>query len=81
MKLTRFGKLLIVAVVATALVSVIAPSVGLVMAIVLAVVGLFAFAEGFLGGSGGGGGAGAGRETWAQVGADRKRETLNRDRR
>ena len=81
MRLTRFGKLLIVALVCTAVVSVIAPNVGLVMAIVLAVVGLVALAEGFLGGSGGGGGAGAGRETWAQVGADRKREALRRERR
>jgi Na+/glutamate symporter len=81
MRLTRFGKFLIVAVVCTALISVIAPSVGLVMAIVLAVVGLIAVAEGFLGGSGGAGGAGGGRETWAQVGADRKREALSRDRR
>lgn len=80
MKLTLFGKLLIVAVICTALISVIAPNVGLVMAVVLAVVGLCALAEGFLGG-GAGGGAGAGRETWAQVGADRKRDVLRRDAR
>jgi hypothetical protein len=56
-------------------VSVIAPNVGLVMAIVLAGAGLFALAEGV-----GSSGAQAGHDAWAGVEAERKREALRRGR-
>jgi len=75
MRLTRVGKVLVVFVAVTAAVSVIAPTAGLVMAILLAVVGVIALSEGF-----GGTGAEAGHEAWAQVEADRKREALRRGR-
>ena len=75
MRLTRVGKVLAVFVAVTAAVSVIAPTAGLVMAILLAVVGVIALSEGF-----GGTGAEAGHEAWAQVEADRKREALRRGR-
>lgn len=75
MRLTLVGKGLLVALAATAVVSVIAPTAGLVMAIVLAVVGLIALAEGF-----GGTGAEAGHEAWAKTEADRKQEALRRGR-
>ena len=73
MRLTLFGKGLLVALAVTAVVSVIAPTAGLVMAIVLAVAGLIGLAEGF-----GGTGAEAGHEAWAKTEADRKREALRR---
>ena len=76
MRLTRVGKLLIVLVAATAVVSLIVPTAGLVMAIVLAAIGLFALAEGV----GGTGGAEAGHDAWAQVEAERKREAMRRGR-
>ena len=75
MRLTRVGKVLAVFVAATAVVSVIAPNAGLVMAIVLAVVGLFALAEGI-----GSSGAESGHDAWAGVEAERKREALRRGR-
>ena len=74
--MSRVGKALVVFVAATAVVSVIAPNAGLVMAIVLAVVVLFALAEGI----GGTSGAQAGHEAWANVEAERKREALRRGR-
>ena len=75
MRLTRMGKLLLGLLAATVVVSLVAPTVGLVMAIVLAVVGLFALAEGL-----GSTGAEAGHEAWANVAAERKREALHRGR-
>jgi hypothetical protein len=75
MRLTRVGKALVAFLVATAVVSVVAPTAGLVMAIVLAAAGLVALAEGL-----GSTGAEAGHEAWAQVEADRKREALRRGR-
>jgi hypothetical protein len=76
MRLTRVGKGLAGCVVATAVVSFVAPTVGLVMAIVLAAVGLFALAEGV----GGRSGVQAGHDAWAGVDAERKREALRRGR-
>ena len=76
MRLTWIGKCLVALVVVTAVVSVVAPNVGLVMAIVLAVIGLFALSEGF----GSAGSGEAGHETWAGVEAERKREALRRGR-
>ena len=76
MRLTRVGKLLVVFVAVTAVVSVVAPTVGLVMAIVLAAIVLFGLAEGV----GGAGSAEAGHDAWAQVEAERKREALRRGR-
>jgi hypothetical protein len=75
MRLTGFGKVLIAAVVATAVVAAFAPTVALVMTIVLAVVGLAALAEGFMSS-----GAEAGHEAWARVEAERKAEALKRGR-
>ena len=75
MRLTRMGKLLLGFLAATVVVSLVAPTVGLVMAIVLAVAGLFALAEGL-----GSTGAEAGHEAWANVEAERKREALHRRR-
>ncbi len=75
MRLTRVGMALVVFVLATAVVSVVAPTAGLVMAIVLAAVVLFALAEGI-----GSSGAEAGHEAWANVEAERKREALRRGR-
>ena len=74
-RLTRVGKVLAICVVATAMVSVIAPTAGLVMAIVLAVIALAALSEGL-----GSTGAEAGHEAWAGVEAERKREALRRGR-
>ena len=76
MGLTRLGKVLVVAVLVTVVVSAIAPNVGLVMAIVLAAAGLFALADGV----GGSGGAEARHDAWAGVEAERKREALRRGR-
>jgi hypothetical protein len=75
MRLTRVGKALLGFLAATAMVSVIAPTAGLIMAIVLAVVGVIALSEGL-----GSTGAEAGHEAWAKVEADRKQETLRRGR-
>jgi hypothetical protein len=75
MRLTRVGKGLAGFAAATAVVSVVAPTVGLVMAIVLAAVGLFALAEGV-----GSSGPQAGHDAWARVEAERKREALRRGR-
>ena len=69
------GKVFLAFLAATAVVSVFAPTAGLVMAIVLAVVGVIALSEGL-----GSTGAEAGHEAWAQVEADRKREALRRGR-
>ena len=73
MRLSRFGICLVVFAVATAVVTVVAPTAGLVMTIVLVVVGLFALSEGL-----GGTGAEAGHEMWAGVETERKREALRR---
>lgn len=78
MRLTRVGMVLAASVVVTAVVSVIAPTAGLVMAIVLAAVSLLAFVEG-VGGSGSGT-ARAGHDAWARVEAERKQEALRRGR-
>ena len=75
MRLSRFGICLLVFVVATAVVTVVAPTAGLVMAVVVVVVGLFALSEGL-----GSTGAEAGHEVWAGVEAERKREALRRRR-
>ena len=75
MRLTRAGKVFAFLVVLTAGVSLVAPTAGLVMAIVVAVVALVALSEGF-----GGTGAQATHETWAGVEADRKRDALRRGR-
>ena len=75
MRSTCVGEALLLAVVVTAVVNVVVPDVGLVMAIVLVVTALFALAEGF-----GGSGAEAGHEAWAKVEAERKREALRRGR-
>ncbi len=75
MRLTRVGKVLVILVVATVVVNVVAPNVGLVMAILLAVFGLVALSEGFVSN-----GADGGHEVWANVEAERKREALRRRR-
>jgi hypothetical protein len=75
MRLTRVGKALLVLLAATAVVAVIAPTAGLIMAIVLAVIALFGLAEGL-----GSTGAEAGHESWANVEAERKREALHNRR-
>jgi glyoxylate carboligase len=75
MRLTRVAKGLAVFVAATAVVSVVAPNAGLVMAIVLAAVTLFVLAEGV-----GSSGPQAGHDAWARVETERKREVLRRGR-
>jgi hypothetical protein len=77
MRLTRVGKGLAGFVAVTAAVSLVAPTAGLVMAIVLAAVGLFALAEGVGSGSSG---TKAGHDAWANAEAERKREALRRGR-
>jgi hypothetical protein len=74
-RLTLIGKLLIGTVIATAAISVFAPTVGLVLAIVLAVIALLALSEGVMSS-----GAEAGHDAWANVEAERKREALRRGR-
>ena len=71
MRLTRFGICLVVLVLVTAVVSILAPTAGLAMAIVLAVVALVALSDGLLST-----GAEAGHEAWARVEAERKQESL-----
>jgi hypothetical protein len=68
MRLTLVGKLLIAAVVATAAISLFVPTVGLVLAIVLAVIALLVLSEGVMSS-----GAEAGHDAWAKVEAERKR--------
>lgn len=72
-RLALFGKLLIVGVVATIALIVVAPSAGLVAAIVLSVVLLTLGSHGYLGG-----GAEMGHETWVNLESERKHEALRR---
>lgn len=74
MRLTRFGICFVVLVVATAVVSVVAPTAGLVMAVLLVVVALVALSEGFVSGGA------QGHEAWTRVEAERKAEALRRGR-
>ena len=72
MRLTRAGIFLVVFLIATAVVSIVAPTIGLIMAIVLVVVGLVVLSEGFVtSGS-------ASDEVWTRVEAERKAEALRR---
>jgi hypothetical protein len=75
-RFTFTGKLLVVALVATVVISIVAPGIGLACAIVLALIGAFVLAEGFVGTS-----SDAGRETYAAVEAERKRDALSHIRR
>lgn len=77
MRLSGFGKLVIVLGVGAIVLTAFSPVAGIAVAVVVALLLLGALAEGMSGGSDGG----QGHEAWARTDTDRKREALRRERR